>query len=116
MVGTAFAAPVIASFKMAGIEAVFGSVSGASTMMANSNTAPPNFAQPQGCSNISAAGGTIVTANATLVVPAGAFPQTVNICIYRGSSTSIAGLVPSGYTARSGFAVQWAGPSARWCP
>ncbi len=117
VVGSVFAAPVVSSFTMSGIEAVFGSKAGATVLMSNSNTAGPSYPTLV-TSGLVTLTGLALTAGGphntqvTLGVPAGALPVTTRVSVYTGNPASFASRFPAGNTPESAFAVAWLGPSA----
>jgi hypothetical protein len=117
VIGTAFAAPVVSSFTMSGVQAVFGAKAGAILGLANSNCtvppAPPNYPRPIDTFAVGV-GGLDVTVpddgvTLHLVVPAGALPPGTCISIYGADLAALQPLVPSGETPVSGYAVVWGG-------
>jgi hypothetical protein len=114
LVGTAFAAPMVASFTMSGIEAVFGSVP-RSAMAGLSNTSPPKNSEYStliGCTAISP----LVPKNTTfndgprsvlLMVPNQAFSRPTTVCVYRGDLIELVDDVPTGELPVSAYGVVW---------
>ena len=128
VVGTVFAAPLVQSFSMSGIEAVFGSGAGATTLMGDSNTgspppAPTNFSQMQ-CFQHPNAGASLkvtdsalgVTLNLTLPNFPSTLPAGTIICFYKGDLNALAALFPAGQTPLSAYAVLWDGPPTNASP
>ena len=117
VIGTAFAAPVVSSFTMSGVQAVFGAKVGAITGVANCNStppsAPPNYPRPIDSFGVSAGGLDATTTDGAvslrLVVPPGALPVGTCIAIYGADLAALDPLVPSGETPVSGCAVVWNG-------
>ena len=120
VLGAAFASPLVASFTMSGVESVVGDAAGATTLMSNSNTAGPKYSTLIMCGNVGAAGGTVTgtatlngnTVTATLIVPAGAFPNLTRFCLWLGDPPSFTSVVPAGFTPKSPLGVAWVGPNA----
>jgi hypothetical protein len=114
IIGTAFAAPVVASFKMSGIGAVFGDTAGATTAMSNSNSAGSKYPTLIGSFFFPVGGGTHSFSGpppVTLVVQPNTFyPSGQQVFVYRGNLSQLQPLLPAGYTARSGVAAVWNGP------
>ena len=117
VVGSVFAAPVVSSFTMSGVEAVFGSKAGATVLMSNANTAGPSYPLTVRCGVVTA-NGLAFTASAggsrqvTLGVPIGALPLLTQVCVFVGTPSTFSGLFPGGDTPKSAFAVNWVGPNA----
>ena len=117
VIGTAFAAPVVSSFTMSGVQAVFGTKVGALTGAANCNStppsAPPNYPRPVATFGVTA-GGLDETVSDDgvalhLVVPAGALPAGTCISIFGGDLNALEPLVPSDEKPVSAYAVVWTG-------
>ncbi len=108
VVGSVFAAPVVSSFTMSGVEAVFGSKAGATVLMSNANTAGPSYPLTVRCGVVTA-NGLAFTASAggsrqvTLGVPIGALPLLTQVCVFVGTPITF---------RKSAFAVNWVGPNA----
>jgi hypothetical protein len=116
VVGTAFAAPIISSFTMSGVEAVFGDVAGATMLMSNSNSAGPLYTNLMAQGVVNPAGlnltGTAAGIKATIVVPAGALPSGTFMILWRAPASNLQPYVPAGATAFDGVAAVWIGPIA----
>src|SRR5260370_38286832 len=116
VVGSVFAAPVVSSFTMSGVEAVFGSKAGATVLMSNANTSGPRYPLTGRCGRVTA-NGMAFTASAggsrqvTLGVPIGALPLLTQVCVFVGTPITFSGLFPGGDTPQSPFAVNRAGPN-----
>jgi hypothetical protein len=120
VIGTVFAAPLVQSFSMSGIEAVFGKGAGATTAMANSNGTPPphptNYSSLSPCFTVPFAGTNLHVndggVTVTLMLPSSAtLPSGTTICFYKGDLTALAALFPTGQTLLSAYAVLWNGPN-----
>jgi hypothetical protein len=114
---TAFAAPVVSSFTMSGIEAVFGTKVGATTLMGNTNSAGPKYPTMVATGNTSTLNGLGLFGSSgptsmTLGVPKGAIPANTVVNVFTGSPSNFTALLPAGYTPKSAFAVAWTGPNA----
>jgi hypothetical protein len=115
VIGSAFAAPVVSSFTMSGVQAVFGTKIGALTGAANCNTTlspPPNYPRLIAVHEVGT--GLDVTdsddgVTLHLVVPSGALPARTCISIWGADLVALDPLVPSGETPVSGYAVVWGG-------
>ena len=119
IIGTAFAAPVVSSFTMSGMQSVFASTPRSTTLGMNSNTTPPpstinNFPTEVACFTVLSSGLNVTENDGAvqlhLVVPAGALPTNSTVCIYRANLAALAGIVPAGQTPVSGYAVVWSVP------
>jgi hypothetical protein len=118
VVGTAFAAPVVASFRMSGISALFPGA--APTGAVKSNTAPAGFLSC-GTFTVSPAGGTKVLScgkpqQITVIAQPNTFGPVpaVTLVVYGSNlGSGFNGYVPSGYTPKSAAAVEWPGPNAQ---
>ncbi len=117
VVGAAFAAPVVSSFTMSGVQSVFASTPGNAALTPNVTPppAPPNFPTNLNCYTVNA--GLDVTvpdpvrnASLHLVVPNGALPDGTSVCIFRADLSALTAVVPSGQTPVSGYAVKWTAP------
>jgi hypothetical protein len=115
VIGTAFAAPVVSSFTMSGVQAVFGSTIGPITGLSNSNTTPippANFTEELICSVVGKGGDLTIEADdgpvhITLLVPDGALPSDTIVCIYKGNLAALTGELPDGQTAVSAYGASW---------
>lgn len=125
VVGTVFAAPIVTSFTMSGMEAAFGGEARSTAMASNANTTP-QYPQTVQCF--------VVNANTTfdftfpdnaapipnppvtlrLQVPSTTggqhvLPNGTTICVYRGDLTALQPLFP-GQTPLSAYSVKWDTP------
>ena len=114
VVGAAFAAPVVSSFTMGGIQSVFGAETRSTTMVANTATppeAPPHYAADVDCFTMGPAGIDVDIPDGAntlhLNVPAGALPLGTSVCVFRADLTALNAIVPAGQTPVSGYAVVW---------
>lgn len=114
VIGSAFAAPVISSFTMSGVQAVFGNFSGPITGATNSNTSPTppaNYTEELICGVMGKSDLTIEAddgpVHITLLVPELAFPLGTIVCIYKGDLVALGNEVPSGETPSSAYGVAW---------
>jgi hypothetical protein len=117
VMGAVFAAPVVSSFTMGGVQAVFGAEDNvrSTTMLTDSNTTPPeapeHYPTDVDCFPVLVSGVDVTVADGNnslhLVVPAGALPVDTSICIFRADLTSLSAIVPEGQTPVSGYAVVW---------
>ncbi len=116
LVGTAFAAPMISSFTMSGIGAVFGDSTGSLVGAVAPNTSPTkrsDYPTGIGCLRLTQANvGNIAQfndgpRNIKLTVPNSAFRRPTTVCVYRGNLTALADDVPSGETPVSAYSVVW---------
>jgi hypothetical protein len=119
VIGTAFAAPIVSSFTMTGVKAVFGATPGAVTAGLNCNTtqppAPEGFPTEIACITLDKTavsngvdesfpdGGVLLN----LVIPPEALPPNTTVCIYRGDLASLASLFPADHPPLSAYAVVW---------
>jgi len=119
VIGSAFAAPIISSFKMSGVQAVFGGQQGAITGVANSNTTqpsgPPNYPDQVYCAIVSNPNGQTFQASdgavsLKLQVPKSALEVTTEVCIFRGDLDALGPEVPAGHTPKSAYGVAWNSP------
>jgi len=117
VIGTAFAAPVVSSFTMSGVQAVFGTEIGALTGAANCNTtpplAPPNYPRPVAAFGVQFNGldETLSDDGVSLhlVVPKGALPVNTCLAIFGGDLNALGPLVPDDDKPVSAYAVVWTG-------
>src|SRR5581483_7139879 len=116
VLGSVFAAPVISSFKMSGIEAVFGGAKQSAPFSALPNTSPTkrkDYPDSVGCVTLRANIGRTVNFTdtggraITIMVPNQAFFFDTTLCVYRGNLTALQDLVPSGETPVSAYSVVW---------
>jgi len=114
VMGTAFASPIVSSFTMSGVHAVFGDTPGSAiTGLGNCNTviSPTNFPDELICELFDADGGTLEVddgdVHIALVIPPGAFNTTLLVCIFKGDLAALASEVPSGETPISAYGVAW---------
>ena len=118
VIGAAFAAPVVASFTMSGVQSVFASSPRSTTMTSNGNTlppvSPPNFPTEVGpCYTVGRGAidypltDLMGTVQIHLTGSAGALPVGTTVCIYRADLTALSSVVPAGQTPVSGYAVVW---------
>jgi hypothetical protein len=119
VIGTAFAAPVVSSFTMSGVKAVFGSTPEMVTAGLGCNTtappAPSGFPTELTCFCVDTAaftGGVDLEFDdggvaLNLVMPAGALAIDTVVCIYRGDNASLAPLFPAEFPPLSSYAVVW---------
>ena len=105
VVGAVFAAPVVSSFTMSGVDAIFGTGAGATTTTVGPNTtpppAPPHYPTDVNCFFVSSGLDVQVTDGANtlhLTVPSGALPDATSVCIYRADLSSLTTIVPPGQT------------------
>jgi len=113
LVGTAFAAPVVASFTMSGIEAVFGT--GPSALAAAPNTSVPKrseYTTGIGCVTLAPNVGQLTNfsdgpRSVVLMVPNQAFSRATTVCVYRGDLIQLVDDVPSGELPVSAYGVVW---------
>jgi hypothetical protein len=113
LVGTAFAAPVVASFTMSGIEAIFGS--GPRALAAAPNTSLPkrsDYTTGIGCVMLAPNVGTTTTfsdgpRSVLLMVPNQAFGRPTTVCVYRGDLLQLVDDVPVGELPVSAYGVVW---------
>ena len=128
VIGSVFAAPIVSSFTMSGIEAAFGSSQRSTAMVSNANTTPQYPTTVQ-CF--------VVTANTTFDVtfqdnvppipsppvtlrlqvpfrPAGQhnLPNGTTICVYRGDLVALQSSVPPGQIPVSAYSVKWDTPTS----
>jgi hypothetical protein len=125
VIGTAFAAPVVSTFTMTGVKAVFGSTPGAVTAGFNSNTTQPpgpsGFPDEVDCFLIDKSGGLEETLSdgpntLNIVVPDGSLPPNTILCIYRGDLTALQADFPAGHTPTSAYAIVWHSPPGNSTP
>jgi hypothetical protein len=127
VVGTVFAAPIVSSFTMSGIESVFGGAAGASMAMSNTTASPVGFAALIAIGNTNADGsiappqnftdpitipstiGSVVAGSNTIFPTAPAFRQ---FRVFRANQAYLEGQLGSGYTYVYGVAITWVGPDA----
>jgi hypothetical protein len=114
VIGTAFAAPVVSSFTMSGVQAVFGSTIGPITGLSNSNTTPippANFTEELICGIVGKGELTIEAddgpVHITLLVPEFALAGDTIVCIYKGNLAALTGEVPDGQAAVSAYGASW---------
>jgi hypothetical protein len=120
VMGAAFATPIVSSFTMSGIEAVFGAERRAIIGLSNCNTTvvppspPPNYPTEVICEFEDGTGTTFGAddppAHVEVVVPPGAFlggKFCTDICVFRGDLGALAAVVPPGETPQSAYAVVW---------
>jgi hypothetical protein len=118
VIGTAFAAPVVSSFTMSGVQAVFGSTPKLTGAIVPNTAAPPsgptNYSQGVQCYPYTGALLDVTVMDGAvslhLTVPAGALPAGTNVCIYKGDLAALQQQVPAGSTALSAYAVVWNSP------
>lgn len=115
VIGTAFAAPIVSSFRMSGIDAIFGGSAGATTAMSNANTAPyyPAFLGtvnvPASASANKSFSGPPAT---TIIVQPNTFSVPMSLTVKGGHPANLAPFIPAGYTLQSAVAVEWTGAGA----
>jgi hypothetical protein len=116
VLGTAFAAPIVSSFTMSGIEAIFGTDdAGATTAMSNANTSTWYPSQLGVFALGAGAGGTKSFAgppSTTVVVQPNTFSSAMTLFIMRGHPPFLQPHVPAGYTVQSAVSVEWPGSDA----
>src|SRR5260370_26034488 len=102
VVGSVFAAPVVSSFTMSGIEAVFGSKAGATVLMSNSNTAGPSYPTLV-TSGLVTLTGLALTAGGppntqgTLGVPSGPLPVSTTASAHTGNPAPFPSPLPAAH-------------------
>jgi len=114
LVGTAFAAPMVASFTMSGIEAVFGS-GPRSAFAAAPNTSTPKrseYTTSIGCVMLASNVGQTTSfsdgpRSVLLMVPNQAFGRPTTVCVYRGDLLQLVDDVPGGEVPVSAYGVVW---------
>jgi hypothetical protein len=113
VIGTAFAAPVVSSFTMSGVQAVFGSTIAPITGTPNTTTPipPANFTEDLICGFVAKAGLTLEVddgpVHVVLVVPAGALDPDTIVCIYKGDLAALTGELSDGQAAVSAYGASW---------
>jgi hypothetical protein len=117
VMGSVFAAPVVSSFTLSGVKAVFGTSGGIGTLASNSNTMPPApalYPDDIDCFDWKAIAldetfNDPANGNALrLQVPGkGTFASFMTLCVYGGDLAALATEVPAGETPVSAYAVVW---------
>jgi len=124
---TVFAAPIISSFTMSGIESVFGNVAGASMAMSNTTAAPTGFLSVIAIGNTNVDGSIAppvpftdsstspstqgsVIAGPNTIYPVNPAPRQFRV--FRANQPYLEGQLASGYTYVYGVAITWIGPDA----
>jgi hypothetical protein len=117
VVGGVFAAPIVSSFSMSGIQAVFGSTPRSTALAGNANTTP-QYPVNVRCFTLN---GNLLnttfpdTGGVTLhlvvpgppTTPTPALPTGTSLCVSRGNLTALASAVPPGEVPVSAYAVKW---------
>lgn len=119
VVGAVFAAPIVSSFTMSGIEAAFGSEPRSTAMASNANTTP-QYPTTVKCFTVAGNLLDVTFSSGTdtlrLTVPSvapftPALPAGTSICVYRGDLVALQPSVPPGDTPLSAYSVKWDTPT-----
>jgi hypothetical protein len=127
VLGTVFAAPIVSSFTMSGVEAAFGSEPRSTALASNANQTP-QYPKTVQCFIVNANQPFDVTfqdlvppvpnppVTLRLQVPFAVFPQHVlpnntTICVYRGDLNALQSVVGPGQTPVSAYSVKWDTPT-----